>query len=477
MILNIAIKPLWIVIDNRVHDIVGKGVFGRYAALVSLVSLLSVFYDLGISHFSSQSISKDNSNFNKLFPSLLVLRLSVLVVLPFVILGIGFLLGYEGEDLRWLFMIAIAHNLFQCALFFRAKLQAFQRFKLDSVASVAQRLIMVLVIAGITLGFSGWFNDALAGLEAANSTSTLVDWYILIEVGTHLMVFVLLFAVVVWLFGWVKFEFDRASVGKVIMGSLPFAVMTLLYSVNAHFDVLMLDQLHSSEETGLYKGAVRLYESGMMYPWVLMPMFFAKFASIQGDKQKAQNLIRVGTLVMFLPMVILGLVFIFAPEPLFVLYFKHATTDVDTMQMLLGVLGFSFIIHGFSVVFGTFLNASGYVKNVNWMVAISVLSNVVLNWIFIPKQGAVAAAWTTALSTVILFLAYLYLLKFKAKMSANFSLLGRMAIITGLTGTLMYFLSDFNLWWIYNWIIIGSTVGVLALVLGFFKKSLYVLEE
>ena len=105
------------------------------------------------------------------------------------------------------------------------------------------------------------------------------------------------------------------------------------------------------------------------------------------------------------------------------------------------------------------------------------LSNVVLNWIFIPTQGAVAAAWTTTLSTVILFLAYLYLLKFKAKMPSNFSLLGRMAIITAVAGVLMYFLGELNLWWIYNWVIIGGTVGVLALVLGFFKKSMYVLEE
>ena len=120
--------------------------YGTYNALFSLCSLFSVFYELGLSHFSAQNISKDNTLFNKLFPSLFLTRLFALLFFPFFISFCGYLLGYEGKELWWLFLLAVSANLFHFALFFRAKLQAFQYFKFDAIASVLQKLLLIIIV-------------------------------------------------------------------------------------------------------------------------------------------------------------------------------------------------------------------------------------------------------------------------------------------------------------------------------------------
>ncbi len=477
VILSVLIKPVWMIIDIKVHDLVGSETFGRYAALLSLVVTLSVFYDLGINHFSTSSIAGKKSNFGRLFPSLLILRLSVLVLFPFLIVGVGYLMGYRNEDLQWLGMIALAHNLFQCALFFRAKFQSFQRFRLDSIASVLQKLLLITTILVIIYGLYSSLSSFEMEMKTNLTPDLLVYWYIGLEVLSHLVVFVVLFVAVIKLFGWVKLKFDAKLVKKVLWGSVPFAVMTLLYSLNSKLDVLMLDQLFDKEEAGIYTGATRMFEAGMMYPWVLMSMFFAKFAFNKKDSSKQKDLIRVGTLVMFLPMLILGCIFIFAPQPLFILFKLHNSADVERMQLLLGILGGSFIVHSLSVVFGTYLNATGYVKKVNWVVLVSVGFNVILNFFLIPIYGAYAAAWTTTISTVILWIGYLYLLYLKSQFKPVVVLTIKLILMASIVVSVLFVIRNIDLSWYVMWGIIVGLVAIFAYLFGLLKKKMYQLDE
>ena len=440
---------------------VGHVDYGTYNALFSLCSLFSVFYDLGLSHFSAQNISKDNTLFNKLFPSLFLTRLFALLFFPFFISFCGYLLGYEAKELWWLFLLAVSANLFHFALFFRAKLQAFQYFKFDAIASVLQKLLLIIIVV-ILFGY---------GID--------IEKYIIVEVITHVLVFGILFITVIKLFGWIKLKFDFSGIKTVIIGALPFAVMTLLYSLSAKIDVVMLERMlgEGGGEAGLYYGAVRLFDAGMMYPWAIMPMFFAKFAAFQSNKFKAEDLMRVGTIVMFIPILALGTIFIFESKPLFALFKNSSEKEVTTMINVLAILAFAFILHGLSVVFGTYLNASGFVKKVNKWVAFSLAINIIINWFFIPKYGAVATAWSTVISTFVLFIGYIILIKKDTLVSINVQVLIRLIILGIVLLSSVYFFKFLEFWWLYNWIFIGISTILLSFFAGLWNKKLYQLEE
>ena len=174
VLLNLLVKPGWVMVESLVQDRLGHATFGLITAWSSLAMVIAVVADLGLTHFSVQRLAAEPTFLAEHFPTILPLRGWLNAVALALLVAIGALLGYRGTELLLLGVIGISLLLTQYAQFLRGTLQASQRFNTDALLSVLEKaLLLLLVLAFLPIGLT--LNRYLgARLAAAAITAVLL---------------------------------------------------------------------------------------------------------------------------------------------------------------------------------------------------------------------------------------------------------------------------------------------------------------
>lgn len=455
VVLNLAIKSLWILVDNKVQDEIGHEVFGSYSALFSLGFLFLAFADLGINQYATKTLAPEQEKFRTLFPSLFSLKLFLAVAYPVVMIGVGFLLGYRGNELVYLFLLCGIHAVIQVIAFFRGTLQAFQRFRVDAIASVLDRALLLGIVLGLL-----WFEKID------------LDTYIYARLVSTGVVVIFLYFFMIKLFGWIRPKITMGDYKGMIKAAFPFAVMTILYSVNDRVDQVMLERLiggdEGKHETGLYAGAYRWVDATMMYLWTVLPIFFARFALYVKDFKEQQKLLEMGQVLAALPMIFMAVFVFFYGDKLLFLFGNSTPAELETMSICLKILFISVLTNGFFAVYSTLLTSTGHERIVSYMIAAGIAVNIILNAIFIPEYGAVAAAWNTLASYALLSVGYLIYITVKLPVSLPWGTLLRLILVGGAFAGAFYGLTFTGWVWYLNSAIAGVVLLGMAWGVGLF---------
>ena len=456
VLLNLLVKPGWVVVENLVQDRLGHATFGLISALSALTLVVAALSDLGLTPYSVQRVAAEPTFMAETFPTLLPLRGALNAVALAAMLGVGWVLGYRGHELVLLGAIGTALLLAQYGQFLRGTLQAHQKFNTDAVLSVVEKFVLlgavlVLIPVGLTLP-----NFVGARLGAAAFTT------------------VLLYGLMTRLFGRVKYRWKAPVARSALRASLPFALMTLLYGANERIDMLMLERLASPTEAGYYAGAYRWVDAVMMYAWTVLPLFFAKFASVPRDAAAQRELLRFGQRILTLPLLFVVAFVLFRGEVLF-WQFSHSTpAEVARMTWCLKILFLNVLVHAFFAIYSTLLTSTTHERAVSWLVAGSILLNIGLNLFLLPRYGAVAASLDTLLCAVAVSIGYLVLVGRRTGVGVPFRLLGRLLLAFGLLcGTwyvLQYGLNKALGWWLEAGIM-GVVFVIIVLGTGLVRRS------
>nr|WP_262905385.1 polysaccharide biosynthesis C-terminal domain-containing protein [Hymenobacter nitidus] len=102
------------------------------------------------------------------------------------------------------------------------------------------------------------------------------------------------------------------------------------------------------------------------------------------------------------------------------------------MTLSLKILFVNVLVHAFFAIYSTLLTSTNQEKPVSWLVAGSIGLNVVLNLIFLPRYGAVAAALNTLLCVVFVSGGYLWLVQRRAGVAIPWATIARLLLAFGL---------------------------------------------
>ena len=180
--------------------------------------------------------------------------------------------------------------------------------------------------------------------------------------------------------------------------SVPSVLSSISYMIMQQSDKIMITSIHGSEETAVYSVAYyigyALYAvlqatSGVWQAWIYRAL----------DSGKTQNMkqLQKWYLVSFLIMAF-GL-FMIAPEVIKLLSPKSYWNFDYVPPVILGSC--LMLLYTFYTTIGLFYKKSGMVSAV---VFFSAVVNVILNYLFIPRFGGIAASYTTVVAYFILFL-------------------------------------------------------------------------
>ncbi|MGB0176699.1 MAG: oligosaccharide flippase family protein, partial [Owenweeksia sp.] len=287
LFLNFLVKPAWVFgIDLTVQNRVGAEEYGLYFALFNFSMIFNILLDLGLTHYNNQAVARNRTEVVRNFSNLTSLKF-LLGLLYFGITVIaGFMIGYESTAFLLLLILSFNQFLASLILFFRSNLSGMQFFRADSILSVIDKTLMI-VLCGVLL----------FGLDEVMEFN--VVYYALAQSLSYILASIIAF-VLVWkkvrIFTW---RINLRSYGQGLKKSVPYALLILLMSLYTRVDGIMLERLVGSYENGIYAASFRLLDMvnqlGYLFAVLLLPMF----SNMLGNGEKVGNLTRLSFNLIF----------------------------------------------------------------------------------------------------------------------------------------------------------------------------------
>jgi O-antigen/teichoic acid export membrane protein len=381
ILVNLLIKPFYIFgIEIPVQNIVGNESYGLYFTFLNLTYLFQIINDPGIQNYNSKEIAASPTLLRRFFPQILLLKLILALFFVAAVATASAILGYWQFDPLLLAMVMAGQVLVSVVQYTRTNVAAVGMFAADSLLSVLDKFLMI-----IGIGLLLW---VLSPSEFNMRTFVLIQLISLII--TWLGAIFLLrskLEKLVW-------KWNRAVNRIIIKNSLPQALVIFLMFLYSRTDAVMIKSLleDGSYQAGIYAAAFRIMDAFTMFTFLfaalLVPMFSKKLKT-------GKNIVPIyyQSLHWVLAIALTGAcsVFAFRNEWMGFLY----TDTSDQSGSILGILIWAFAFKSTNFVCGSLIVASGELRKLNILLAVTVLINVAVNAILIPSMGGYGAAIAT----------------------------------------------------------------------------------
>ena len=396
LLLNLLIKPFWILgIETGVQNAVGPEEYGFYFTIFNLAYIFNILLDLGVTNFNTRNIAQHPKLIDKHLPGMLGIKIALLGLYLAVTFTVGLLSGYGSRQFHLLAVLSFNQFLNSLILYLRSNFEGLMLFKWDSVISILDRVVMIAICSLLLWGPHGgitveWFAYAQTVAYLATALTALVVLTLRIRKEHN-----------------ARFTLRRLHVSLpfsivILRKSFPFALLVLLMASYNRIDPLLLGWLHphGTYQAGIYAGAFRLLDALTMVAYlvsaVLLPVFSRMTA--EGDSQLGPTLSMVTSLMVVFSFTAAA-TFSFR-SGLFMELFYHSqdAAVVDDYARVFRILVWGIVPIGMTYVYGTLLTAAGRLRQLNTLAATTLVINIVVNLIAIPRHGAVGSAWAAVIA-------------------------------------------------------------------------------
>lgn len=391
----------------------GEVDLGRYATIVALVGLFSVFVELGMAQYVERSIAQDASKAADLFWNLVVLRAMLALAGIAGITSIALLL-YGSDIAVGAFLLSLTFLLSALLVPAMIVFTANERFDLATgMYMVGQTVTMGL---GVILLWAG------LGIYALLLTGF---------VGMPLQIVGALWLMRRYGLGPFPFKIAPNTWRSFIRASLPFGVTSLALTFNYNVDTVILGFFRDNAEVGWYNASYRLVFNavGVVGAFlVVMTPSLAREHKLNPERVQAWVRTSIYWMIVFAVPAGAGLSLI-AHDALPLLY-GEAFANAGTVAAIIAWDIPLFVLLAF---FGNVTAATGRERAAAKIYVGSAVANVVLNAIFIPMYGMYAAATITVFSDLVTAVLFFILLREMIVFHPRFTgLLARVGTATGL---------------------------------------------
>ena len=489
IILNLLIKPFWILgIEPIVQYHVGNANYGEYFTLFNFSFLLNILLDFGITNFNNKNIAQNNHLLTKHFSSLLTLKLLLGVLYLVVTMIFAMLIGYDFRYMKLLFILALNQFFISFILYLRSNLLGLHLFKTDSLISVLDRVIMIIICLGLLLNWIGVgidiMNFVYAQTIAYALTALIAFWVVLKETHTF------------------KLKWNRAFNFMILKKSFPFAILVLLMTFYNRLDAVMierilphkslyvsalLDKIKASKilienqnirdiiksvehgmintgatQAGIYAKAFRLLDAANMIAYLFAIQLLPIFSRMIEYKESVEQLVKLAFTLLITPAIIVSIGCAFYAKELCAIINQGVTDSAEVFSILM----FCFTAISTTYIFGTLLTANGNLKQLNTMAICGIAVNIILNLILIPQYRALGSAVSSLATQFITALAQVLIAAKIFRFKINKRLLIAMVFFIFGVACINYLTLHLTRQWMFNFIIMVVASGLWAFVTG-----------
>lgn len=437
MLLNLLIKPFWVlVVDREVQLDVGNTSYGLFIAMYSFTLWFNVVLDMGIKNYHNTLLARNHNQLSSDYATYIPLK-SVLSVLYLLVMVLAAFLTGEYLKHPILFGCLVLNQvIISFTLFFRASITGLGKYKTDSWISIVDRVVMLFMAIPI------FFTESFDNFRT-------IEGFIIIHTIGYFATAVIAFLFVRKHLKRFKWRFNPIEWKQVVRSTLPFALFTMLMTIYVRADFVMVERLleNGAEKAGVYAKGYRLLEAGSMFALLFGNLLLPVFSAVQAQRKELIRIIRAAFQIIVIPaLVVVTACFFFRTELMNAYYPACTQETIDAF----GLLMLNFVSVCLFYVFSTVLTAAHRVRELNIFASIGLAINIILNLILIPKfgiYGAIAATLITQGAVSLIQtgqVVKLYSIKLPGPIVMKFSIW-----IAGLVG-LNYLLNWLEIEWIWQ---------------------------
>ena len=397
--LNLLVKPFWIFgIDRTVQVLVGESEYGLYFSLFNLSFLLNIILDLGITNFNNCDIARHKHLLSKYFSNIFGLKLILTLFYIVICLSIGLILKYNQRQFYLLLILVINQILSSFILYLRSNLNALHLFKTDSILSVLDRIIMIILCSILI-----WGNISKSHFQ--------IEWFAYTQTISYFIDFIIAFILVLAKSEYFHLNFQFSYILIILKNSYPFALMVLLMSSYTYIDAIMLERLlpDGTFQAGLYAQSFRIYYAFSMFALLFANLLLPIFSRMLKNKENINDLTQFSFYLLIVPATILIVASVIFSDNIITLLYPGSLSQSSLIFSII-MLGFLPVCSNY--IYGTLLTANNNLKQINIMAFTSAIVNIIANLILIPLYkalGSAIALFITQLYSAI----YQYILSYK----------------------------------------------------------------
>ena len=485
LFLNLLIKPIYIFgVDRLVQHDVGNASYGIYFAIFNFSFLLTIILDFGITNFNNRNISQNTHLLTKHFSSLVGLKLILAVIYIVVVVLAGILVGYDSRLMKLLLIQGFNTFLVFFIMYIRSNLAGLHLFKTDSVVSVMDRSILIIVC--LIMRKYGMFHGENG-----------IMYFVYAQTFSYLITVVVAFFIVLNKTHTFKLKFEKLFSLMILKKSLPYAILTLLMSFSNRIDSVMIERIlpkgTGDVQSGIYAQGFRILDATNMIAFLTAGMLLPIFSRMIKNKENVESLLKLITRLLLTPAIVIGVGCLFYSKELIEMLYPF-NKDVDIREVydlhleesahIFSLLMLSFVAFSSQYIYGTLLTANGNLKQLNIIAASAMTLNIVLNYILINKLEAYGSAISSISTQFLAAIIQLLIIQRVFKFKPNWRLInGFIVFIFGVVA-INYFSKMLLAGGHFNWLIcfammVGGSIawsfitGMISIkaIFGFMKKA------
>jgi O-antigen/teichoic acid export membrane protein len=453
---NIAAKAVGVLLIPLYTSKLTLGQFGVWDLLDVTITILAEIFILGqasaiilVNNSEEFKERKDSSLF-----SITVFILSISALLVIFIEAVTSLFPSYFENTyfpspylklsAYIVLLRVLNNLFL------SKVRADEQSGYYTIISV----LRILLITGLTVYFVGFAQSGILGILYSAA------------MGEAFTILLLLIKVIPQM----KMRFDRNILSEALKFGLPLVFVTIGYYLLNLSDRYIIKYLLGAEAVGLYGFGYRV--AGVLNMLLILPfnLSFTPIAfKIFGQKDDGRYFSKMMTYSTFF--FVWGFIFLSLFSKELVNIFS-ARPDYDSVYLFIPVILLSYVFSGMRLTATLGMLLTKNTKSIAWITIGSALLNIILNFIFIPVYGLMAAAINTLIAYLLFYIITQRISDKYFKIPFENRKLVIMIILGSVLSTAIYFLPDMN--FVASFIIkviVGGIFPLLLFLFGFYDKA------
>lgn len=364
----------------------GVSDFGLYTVALAYFSIISSFADFGFNRYLIREIARDKLKVSELLCNIIMLRLTLTSVIFGIFSFSLYILDPDKLRVSLILLTVLAILPQAIALTFDGIFVALQRLQFSALA---------LIISSITTVLFGFYFITL-GFGPMGAVNALI-------VGQVLYVL----ALFIFLYFHKALSFSKVTMlilKQALIGSLPYGLLGVLGLLYFRIDTVLLSYIKGNYQTGLYGIAYRFLEAIIFIPSSFAAALFPSLAKLHGNNLVEMKKLYYKSLKLMVVLGLFILIFYITILPIFIrLFLPNFSEAINIIKILSLSIPFIFLsTPGVQVI----LSSDKYLKEVVFLSIFTLAFNIVLNLLFVPLFGLLAAAFITVLSDVLSFIIF-----------------------------------------------------------------------
>ncbi len=437
------VKLISFVFTILIARTLGESEFGRYALIWSYVTIFATCSDFGLGMYTIRELAKGQANSKYLAENIIVFRLMLALATVLLIGLTSFFIGYTPQ-MFWHIVLA-STTLFIYAVQdpLDSILQANERVDWSSLLRIVGQFIFI-GLGAIFLLLGGGITGLIAASLCNTFISAVLSWYL---VQKYL--------------GGLEWHIEPKIWFTLLKAALPFGIIGLALNWSQELDTVMLSFFWPDEVIGWYNAAYNLI-LGM----VIISNSFNVALYPTMSKENSRNTIGLHRLYkrifkyLFMASFPLAVGFFMLSRPIILTFYGEAFAPaILPLSILAWLLPMVFV--------SEFLRYTALVvgqeKKAATAILLASLVNMILNLLFIPRYGLLAASVTTLITEAFLVSLYLWQLRVEISIISMGSVVWKPALAASLMAVILLLFSFMP--FILAIILAGSTyIGILFLL-------------